>query len=165
MPARQHVGMRLLLIAALVGVSTTAAAKERTEQIVHNWDRVESLAPGRRVAVKRFSDPKVKGTFVSATPESVVVQSKKGQVTIARDAVRTVLARRGKMRSAPWVGLGAGFALVAALTTREGDFVQPSAALAFGAGGAGLGYLGGLAVRGIGQNALIYRSPTRVRGN
>jgi hypothetical protein len=165
MAARQQAGLRLLLVAALVGVSTTATAKERVAPAKQDWARVESLAPGRRVTVKRFSDPKVKGTFVSATPESVVMQSKKGQVTIAKDAVRTVLARRGKMRYAPWIGLGAGFALVAALTTREGDFVQPSAAFTFGAAGAGLGYLGGLAVRGIGQNALIYRSPKRAQGN
>lgn len=162
---RRQVILRIVLIAILVGVSTAAAAKEQVAPAREDWARVESLALGRRVAVKRFSGPKVKGTLVSATPESVVVQSKKGQVTIARDAAKTVLARRSKMRYAPWIGLGAGFALVAALTTREGDFVQPTAAFAFGAVGAGLGYLGGLVVRGVGQNTLIYRSPKKVRGN
>lgn len=165
MLARQRLTLRFFLVAALAGVSTTAAAKERVAPVREDWARVESLTPGRRVAVKRFGGPRVKGTLVSATPESVVVQSKKGQVTVARDAAKTVLARRSKMRYAPWIGLGAGFAVVAAWTASEGDFVQPTAAFAFGAVGAGLGYLGGLAVRGLGQNALIYRAPKRARGN
>lgn len=160
---RRQVILRIVMIATLVAASLPVVAKERAAPVEQDWARVESLAPGRRVTVKRFSDPKVKGVFVSATPESVVVQSKSGEVTIARDDVSRVLARRGKMRLAPWIGLGAGFALGAGLTVGEGDFVQPSAAFAFGAAGAALGYLGGWAVRGIAQNALIYHAPRRGR--
>ena len=55
------------------------------------------------------------------------------------------------MRRAHWIGLVAGFALVALLTSGESDFQQPSAAFAYGAMGAGLGYLAGLGVRAVGQ--------------
>ena len=165
MPRRREVVIRGVLAAALVVLSTTATAQERSAPVWLDWGRVESHAPGRHVAVKRFSGPKVKGTLVSATPEAVVVQSRDGQITIARDAAKAVHARRRNVRRAPWIGLGAGFALGAGLTVGEGDFAQPGAALVYGAAGAGLGYLGGWAVRGLTQNALIYHAPKRARGH
>ena len=131
------------------------------------WHRVELIQPGRHVTVKRFRGlgPKVKGSLISALPESIIVETKAGQITVAKSEVREVRARRSKMRRAHWIGLVAGFALVALLTSGESDFQQPSAAFAYGAMGAGLGYLAGLGVRAVGQNALVYRAPKKTTRN
>jgi hypothetical protein len=142
-------------------------AEEPAVPVWRDWQRVVSLDPGRRVTVKRWRgfSQKLNGSFVSAQPDSIVIQTKDGQVTVAKDEVREVKARRRGMRRSPWIGIAVGFAVGALLTAVVDDFQQPNAALIYGAAGAGLGYLGGLGVRSIGQSALIYRAPEKPKGN
>lgn len=159
------------IIVAFVAIAFFLAqpsiAEDEVTPLWRYWHQVELIQPGRHVTVKRFRGlgPKVKGSLISVLPESIIVETKAGQITVAKSEVREVRARRSKTRRAHWIGLGAGFALVALLTLIEEDFQQPAAAFAFGAVGAGLGYLGGLGVRAIGQNALVYRAPKKTTGN
>ena len=157
----------LAFVAIACFLAQPSIAEDEVTTVWRDWHRVELIQPGRHVTVKRFRGlgPKVKGSLISALPEFIIVETKAGQISVAKSEVREVRARRTKMRRAPWIGLGAGFALVALLTSREGDFQQPSAAFAFGAAGAGLGFVAGLGVRAIGQNALVYRAPKKATGN
>ena len=130
---------------------------------MNDWNRVTSLQPKRLVIVKRFktSGKKVKGLLLRADVRSVRVETKDGDIEIPRDTVRALSVRRRGWKKAPWIGAAIGFGVVAALTTREADFVQPAGALLFGGAGAGLGALAGLGARILGQNKLVYRVENR----
>ena len=124
-----------------------------------DWRRVLALSPNDSLIVKRNGTPKVKGGFVRADEESVVLRTAAGEVTVERQRVRRILVRRKGWGAAPWIGAAVGFSILAAIIVSEGDFNQPAAALTFGAGGAGLGALGGLLVRAAAQNRVIYEHP------
>ena len=157
----------LAFVAIAFFLAQPSIAEDEVTPVWRDWRRVELIQPGRHVTVNRFRGlgPKAKGSLISALHEFIIVETKTGQISVAKSEVWEVRARRRKMRRAPWIGLGAGFAMGALLTSGEGDFQQPSAAFAFGAVGAGLGYLAGLGVRAIGQNALVYSAPKKAIGN
>lgn len=137
----------------------------RAEEHWHDWSRVQALQPGQKVVVKSFKgmDPKVVGTYVSSDAGNLVVRMRNDQtVTIPKDRIRQVVRKR-RIRRAVLIGAVAGSAIMAGLTLGESDFIQPAAALFYGAVGAGLGVLGGLAVRAVRGNYIVYRAENRGR--
>ncbi len=137
----------------------------RAEEAWHDWRRVQALQPGQKVVVKSFKgmDPKVVGTYVSSDADSFIVRRENGlTVTIPKDQIRQVVWKR-RIRHAVKIGAAAGFAIMAGLTLGENDLIQPAGTLIFGGGGAGLGALGGLAVRAVRGTYIVYRAENRDR--
>ena len=95
--ARFGVGMRWFLLAGLLAAAPAAA----TGQIQPEWNRVQSIEPGRRVAVRLYPDApqkglrSVRGRFQSANLNSVTVLAASGStVTVPQTSVRRVEVRR-----------------------------------------------------------------------
>ena len=132
----------------------------RAEEAWHDWSRVQALQPGRKVVVKSFKgmDPKVVGAYVSSDADSLIVRRENGlTVTIPKDRIRQVVWKR-RIRRSVLIGAVAGAAIMAGLTLTDEDFAQPIAALMYGGAGAGIGALGGLAVRGVRGIHVVYRA-------
>ena len=147
-------GLGLMVSLALPGPGL------RAEEPRHDWSRVQALQPGQRIVVKSFKgmDPKVVGTYVSSDGAHLVVRMRNDQtVTIPKDRIRQVVRKR-PIRRAVLIGAAAGFAIMASLTLGTAGFAQPEAALYFGGIGAGLGALGGHAVRALRKNFIVYRA-------
>jgi hypothetical protein len=101
----------------------------------------------------------VKGLLIRADERSLVIQSQNRESEIPKDSIRKLTVRRKGWTKAIWIGMAIGFGSFALATAGEGDFDQPEAALAYGAAGAGLGAFGGLAVRALMRNKLVYVAP------
>ena len=132
----------------------------RAEEAWHDWSRVQALQPGLKVVVKSFKgmDPKVVGAYVSSDADSLIVRRENGlTVTIPKDRIRQVVWKR-RIRRSVLIGAVAGAAIMAGLTLTDEDFAQPIAALMYGGAGAGIGALGGLAVRGVRGIHVVYRA-------
>ena len=137
----------------------------RADEHWHDWNRVQVLQPGQKIAVKSFKGmgPKVVGTYVSSDAAHLVVRMRNDQtVTIPKDRIRQVVRKR-PIRRAVLIGAAAGFAIMASLTLGPDGFAQPAAALYFGGIGAGLGALGGHAVRALRKNFIVYRAENQDR--
>ena len=131
----------------------------RAEEAWHDWSRVQALQPGLKVVVKSFKgmDPKVVGAYVSSDADSLIVRRENGlTVTIPKDRIRQVVRKR-RIRHAVKIGAAAGFAIMAGLSLRESDLIQPAGNLIIGGVGAGLGTLGGFAFRAVWGNYTVYR--------
>lgn len=149
------------LSAALLACTICASAAEQPEgNPFEDWSRVMSLTPGRTVKVQPFrgAGAKAKGALVRADARSIVVLTEHREVQVLREDIRRVRMRRRGFGHAPWFGALAGFAVLALAASSVDDFAQPSASWAFGGLGAGLGALGGVAVREVGQGNLIYKA-------
>ena len=137
----------------------------RADEHWHNWSRVQALQPGRKLVVKSFNgmDPKVVGAYVSSDAGQLVVRMRNDQtVTIPKHQIRQVVRKR-RIRHAVKIGAAAGFAIMAGLSLRESDLIQPASSLIIGGVGAGLGTLGGLAVRAVRGNYIVYRAENQGR--
>ncbi len=131
----------------------------RADEHWQDWSRVQALQPGQKIVVRSFKgmESKVVGTYVASDAGLLVVRMRNDQaVTISKDHIRQVVRKR-RIRHAVKIGAAAGFAIMAGLTLGESDFIQPIAALYFGGVGAGLGTLGGFAVRALRENYIVYR--------
>ena len=159
--------MGLALLTAVPHLGPGLKAEQKTQEPVYDWGRVRALKPGRQIVVRPFKGMgrKVVGDYVSSDAAGIVVRMKDGQeVAIPKERIRQV-TRRKRMRYAVLIGAAVGFAILATMAAGVSDFVQPSAALVAGAMGAGLGALGGFAVRRAGRIPLIiYRAPKPPRG-
>ena len=103
-------------------------------------------------------DPKVVGTYVSSDAGHLIVRMRNDQtVTIPKDQIRQVVRKR-RIRHAVKIGAAAGFAIMAGLSLRESDLIQPAGNLIIGGVGAGLGTLGGLAFRSLQANYIVYQA-------
>ena len=158
-------GLALLTAAPYLGPGLRA--EQRADAPQYDWGRVRALKPGRRIAVRPFKGMgrKVVGDYVSSDAAGIVVRPKDGQeVALPKERIRQV-TRHKRMRHAVLIGAAVGFAILATMAAGVGDFEQPAAALIAGGMGAGLGALGGLAVRGAGRIPLIiYKAPKPPRG-
>jgi hypothetical protein len=79
-----------------------------------NWDRIKQLAPGAEIRVQLKDRGAVFGQFESATAESLVIRSNKGQETLAQPAVARVWSKgtSHRLRNALiGFGIGAGAGL------------------------------------------------------
>jgi hypothetical protein len=113
------------------------------------WEDVQRTSPGQRIEVRTRDEISTKGTFVSATSDSVVVREKSGERSIPRGQVRKVriVDPSRRMRNGLlWTAIGAasGAALGAAVCPGcaneigENPYIGPGAAA-----GAGIGALSG----------------------
>ena len=100
------------------------------------WSNVTRIESGRVITVERKGGGSVKGEFVRATDESVVVRAKQQETSVGRaDVVRVDAKRNGH---AKWwglgIGAGAGAIVGAAVDTRlsneSGDLDAKGAAAA-----------------------------------
>lgn len=141
-----------------------AAAIAAASAFAADWDAVRSMAPDTKVQVTTADKSGVSGKLVRATADSIVVATKKGEVSTAVANVRVVKvadaskrARNGIIGTA--IGLGAGLAIGFAVCpgcSGEGvawKYTGPGAAMG-AAAGAAAGFLP-LPYR------TIYRAPRR----
>lgn len=106
------------------------------------WDEVERIADNHNVEVSTRAKSKVRGQFVSANAERVVVRSTTGEQSIAKSDVRKVRVadRSRRLRHVligSAIGAGVGFALglsICQFCTDTGEAAGPLAAMGLGAG-------------------------------
>lgn len=122
-----------------------------------DWNRISRLRPGRKITVQ-LEKAAVKGAFVSADDASItVLLGGGGTRLIARDTIRRVTASRGAAKSAPLIGAAAGAGTFAAIGS--GWDLSGAGTAVVVAGGAAIGALIGLLVRGTRGDELIYEVP------
>jgi hypothetical protein len=113
------------------------------------WDSVTRIAEGQKIELRMRDGSELKGTFISATAESIAIRYKSGEQSIERAnvlRVRVYDAGRRTRKGVMWtaIGAGAGFGVGAAVCpqcSNEGagaKYVGPGVAL-----GAGMGAVGG----------------------
>lgn len=116
--------------------------------LASGWEAVQRLTPAARIEVVQRDGSRVRSSFVSATPGSIVVRDGTGERAIAQTDVTSVRVadpsrrvRQGLIWTAIGVGAGVGIGFaVCPSCSNEGHrskFVGPGAAI-----GAGLGALG-----------------------
>ncbi|HOQ48007.1 MAG: hypothetical protein ACM3S5_04445 [Rhodospirillales bacterium] len=135
------------------------ALQALASQPQRDWNSISRLRPGRKVTVQ-LDRPKVtvKGAFVSADNATItVLQARGGTRLIARDTIRRVTASRGAAKSAPLIGAAAGAGTFAAIG--QGWDLSGAGTAVVVAGGAAIGALIGLLIRGIRGDELIYEVP------
>jgi hypothetical protein len=137
---------------ALLLLAAFAAAAQSPLQ---NWNNVKTLAAGTEIRVERSGAGPVRGQLQSATDESLVVNSGKGQEMFSRQQVARVSVRGKSHRGRNTliglgVGAGVGLAIGAAASTACSGFgcIGTGPKLVAGLGGAGalLGTLVGWAL-------------------
>lgn len=148
-----------LVLAPAIATGQVSQSDGETGQ----WERVQSLAPGSRLQVRRIDQPLMEGGFVSADDATLVVRDKSGEVRIPRSAIRRIGVGRASARLkgaaiAGAIGAGAGVLIVVALrgALTDGDGVSEEAA-------AGLGAIGGAIGFGLGVLTPGYVTIYRVR--
>ena len=137
-----RLGAKRSLLAA-DGGSQTATDEQSSAQ----WKRVQSVAPGAQIQVKRFDKTTVKGRFVSAGESALTMSSASGEARIARSDIRQVRARRalGRLKCGAIgaaIGAASGITIAVAVggALTDGAGVSSEAAAAVGALGAGIGF-------------------------
>lgn len=110
-----------------------------------SWDAVMRLSPDQKLEVLLPRTAPVRGQFVSASPDALVIRDRSGERSIARADVRRVAipdpsrrGARGFIATAigAGVGIGIGYAVCphCANEGSPGKFVGPGAAIGAGAG-------------------------------
>ena len=134
--------VRVTLLAFGVAALTLPAAQ------MDGWDRVSSLAPGTKIEVlpQDRSQPHIKGTLLSASPEALRVQARSGELAWQRSEIRIVKieapgrrARNGLIGVA--IGAAAGLAIGEAVCVYCRNEGHPGFGIAGLAAGAGVGAL------------------------
>ena len=161
---RVRTGLLLGMLLAVSADGSWLVAQERDERWRH-WANVATLQADRPIVVQLRMGKrpkKVKGKFVSSTADEIVVRTDKGlEIVLHRNDVRKVTARRRVSHHAPLIGAPIGAVLMAASLGSGGDLTELGKAIWVGIG-AGLGYLGGLAVRAVvGGSELVYSAGKR----
>jgi len=131
--------MKKVLVGMLLAAVTAFGA---------GWDSVTRITEGQKIELRMRDGAELKGTFISATAESIAIRYKSGEQSVDRVNVLRVRVhdagrrtRKGVMWTA--IGAGAGFGVGAAVCpqcSNEGagaKYVGPGVAV-----GAGLGALG-----------------------
>jgi len=74
-----------------------------------NWDNLKQLAPGAEIRVELKDRGVVLGQFQSATRDSLVINSRRGQETLTQQTVARVSSKRKSHRARnTLIGLGIG---------------------------------------------------------
>lgn len=127
------------------------------------WDQVIAIAKGRLVEIQDVNKRKLKGPIVSASADSIVVRTKTGEQSVARDAVRRVKLRTAVARgrnTAIGAVVGAGVligAMAIAAAASTNDDLDTGELLKISAGaGAMWGAIAGVLVPGY---STVYQSP------
>ncbi len=137
------------LLALLLAFSCLASA---TEQAVH-WSDLNSLITGKEVVVRLQNGKRVKGRTVAVGTDSLAVETRAGQRSIARSSLQEI--RIPKKAGYRWrmlgtaIGAGAGAAVSAPLLRyahNEGSSTYDGIAAGLIVGLAVLGYLSGWSV-------------------
>jgi hypothetical protein len=112
------------------------------------WDSVTRITEGQKIELRTRDGVELKGTFISATAESIAIRYKSGEQSVDRTnvlRVRVYDAGRRTRKGVMWtaIGAGAGFGVGMAACpqcSNEGNgakYVGPGVAV-----GAGMGALG-----------------------
>jgi len=125
----------LLMIIGLITPTGVAFAQETEEPAVRtsrtgpggdlgnsNWNNLGRLRPGQKVEVVQSNLSKHKGKFVTWSEETLVLRTKKREISIARDDVYRVTLRGARRRRNALiggvVGLAPGIVIGSMLNTR-----------------------------------------------
>jgi len=164
MRAWKRAGATLLVALLIVPADAAADGRDRSD-----WQRVQALKSGARVAVHLQDGETIKGTFVSADGDGVSVKDGKIVRVISRSDVREVRkGRRSPLRKVAGFILGAVIGMVAgaflgsALDTC--DACEDPGLLGFVYGffvGAIAGAILGVVIASKGEGAVIYRLDPR----
>ena len=106
------IGVALLLLLTTVPGCT---ARNKAD-----WSKIQAVAPDTKTEVQLYEgvvpheEQKIKGRFVSATPDSVTLQLKDGRArTVQKDDIRKILTRRPFLERWPgWVAFGVTFGVL-----------------------------------------------------
>ena len=134
----------------------------RAEEPRQDWSRVQALPADQKIVVKAFKGmgPKVKGAYVYSDADRLIVRRQNGQtVTIPKDHIRRVVGTE-RVRHTVKVGAAAGFAIMAisiAVTGGAADLGVLGISI-YGAAGAGLGALIGLAAGAAPNKYIVYQA-------
>ena len=149
--------MRKLLFAFLLALPLTAAAQHNPAE--SNWLRVQALPPQTTISVHSGGHT-IRCKFVSATPDSLTC-ARGDQAPQVFDRTSISLVQQNHREKSTLLGLGigtAGGAVFGAAIGRQNSFVpRGAAAIVFGAAGAILGTIIGVA--GNFAHTTIYRAP------
>jgi hypothetical protein len=140
-------GKRAAVTTGVLAMSLLAAATAFGAE----WDSVMQITEGQKIELKMRDGAQLKGTFISATAESVAIRYKSGEQSVDRVNVLRVRVydagrrtSRGLLWAAIGAGAGAGFGfMVCPSCPNEGagaKYVRPAAAIG-AAGGGTLGFL------------------------
>ena len=96
--------MRPLALFCVLLLLPGSASAQEIEQ--GSWDAIASLSPQQKVEVYRVNTKRIRGIFVSATPDEVTLSTRQGETTVARADIREFKVRStsGRFRNA---GIGA----------------------------------------------------------
>ena len=148
------------ILAVLLLAALTAAAQSPLQ----DWDQVKNLAPGTEIRIERTGGPSVRGQLRSASDETLVVDSGKGEEMYPRPQVARVSVRgKGHRGRNALIGLavGAGVGLAIGFAIRGGSGqlkIVPDGAVEGGSAAVGaiLGTIVGVAIPSGGWRA-VYR--------
>jgi hypothetical protein len=141
MPCFGKQGGRMKKVLAMLLLTTVTAFGA-------GWDSVTRIAEGQKIELRTRDGAELKGTFISATAESIAIRYKSGEQSVERASVLRVRVydagrrtRKGVMWTAIGAGAGAGVGMAACpQCSNEGSgakYVGPGVAV-----GAALGALG-----------------------
>src|SRR5260221_2986825 len=139
-------------IAALLTIAILPATAAGSEEDSAAWQNLRQLSAGQKIEVTKKDGKSLKGDFIGFTDESIRLQGKRQEVSVARMDVLRVRTNpdrglRNTLISAA-IGAGGGLAVGAALSERLSDFpnLKPAAYGLCGAVGALVGALIGSVV-------------------
>ena len=149
-------------VAAIMSAVSLQSA-QHTRRSLDDWTVLSRLPSHSLITIKPFKGrgKKVQGGFLSSDANSITVRSQKGkEVTVARADVKRILIRRPKGR-APWYGAaaGAGAAWAAAAFGGSGESGEAAPwVIASTVTFAGLGAIGGLLVKRLSRDRVVYQA-------
>jgi hypothetical protein len=166
----REVVMRSKFVALTLCVATAfanaPAAAAQDGRRPNEWSALQALPTGARLSVRMKSGEKVEGRLSLVSDAALTLLRKGAAVELRRDAVRRVYRVGGpSVKKSTLVGLGVGAGTGAAVGTgvavseehESGEAHMP--VFVFGAGGAIIGTLAGLAVGLLGRKrVLIYEA-------
>jgi hypothetical protein len=121
----------------------------------------QDLPIGKAVHVTSLDGSRVGGTLVALDGKTVVIDQRKGAVTIPLTGVRRVERDSYAIPIGVGVGFGVGLVSGLAICANGSDCAPGLTALMFGGIGAGIGAAAGFAIKSSRTNArTVYRAPT-----
>lgn len=158
-------GTAVLLI--LLTLATPDSLRAR-EPVSRSWDALQQISPGQSIQVTQPAGRSVSGTFVRVAEQSLVIQNKQGEITLARAEVLRVRLPAKHGRRNTWIGAGvgaaagagAGFGIAEQVASESGgDFanLRPAIVAVTAGVGALIGALLGSTLGG--RSVTIYQAP------
>ena len=150
------------VMALLLAFSLLASSAEIRDS--RSWSSLRELAPGTPVEIATSTGKTINGSYVSCSDESLKVQTKKQELSLARTDVIGV--RRRASSKATWIGAGLGAGAGAGIGYAAGNQLHYTSGGDLGSGGgfaalgAGVGALAGALIGHFvgGRHTTIYKS-------